>query len=280
MKRFVCFLAGISIVIIFYSIGILNKAPLSQALKDGFGPSLAVAKTEGASVYDMDIKPLSTEECARCHFSVFRAIKQEGGKHKIECVRCHREYHVFSPRKQNYDQIMPNCAWCHKSATGGAFHGEDKALAPCLVCHADPHQPLAIPSEEIEEVCGPCHAPVVKEVADFPSKHQTDVACGDCHTGEHGFIPECSICHESHSPAVEMASKDCMVCHPVHKPLEIAYAKTTDSVICAGCHDDVYDMLQKKVTKHTAVGCADCHPSHGEALWATASCGHESYKLW
>jgi predicted CXXCH cytochrome family protein len=66
-----------------------------------------------------------------------------------------------------------------------------------------------------------------------------------------------------------MASKDCMVCHPVHKPLEIAYAKTTDSVICAGCHDDVYDMLQKKVTKHTAVGCADCHPSHGEALPCT-----------
>jgi predicted CXXCH cytochrome family protein len=90
------------------------------------------------------------------------------------------------------------------------------------------------------------------------------VACGDCHTGEHGFIPECTMCHESHSPDVEMATKDCMVCHPVHKPLEIAYVKTTESKICSGCHGDVYDALQNKVTKHTPVTCADCHPSHGE----------------
>jgi predicted CXXCH cytochrome family protein len=61
-----------------------------------------------------------------------------------------------------------------------------------------------------------------------------------------------------------MTTKDCMTCHPVHKPTQIIYDKTTDSKICAGCHEEAYDLLQKKVTKHTPLTCADCHPSHGE----------------
>ena len=96
-------------------------------------PKAALAETP----YDMEIKPLTTAECAQCHFSVFEAIKAEGGKHQIDCVRCHTEYHVYSPRKQNFDQIMPKCSACHLSASGGAFHGEAKDLTPCLNCHAD-----------------------------------------------------------------------------------------------------------------------------------------------
>lgn len=232
----------------------------------GPAPPAAVAEeaAKAISPYQMDIKPLSTIECGRCHFPVFEAIKQHGGKHQFDCVRCHHEYHVYNPRKKNYDQIMPQCAWCHKSATGGAFHGDNKTLTPCLSCHMDPHQPLGIPMGHIENTCGLCHMPEAKEIESFPSKHESDVACADCHADKHGFIPECSMCHESHSPDVELDSRACMACHPVHKPLEIAYPKTTDSQVCAGCHEDVYGMLQKKVTKHTAVTCADCHPKHGE----------------
>ncbi len=226
--------------------------------------SVAAKEAQPTSVYEMDIKPLTTAECGQCHFSVFQAIKQEGGKHQIDCVLCHREYHAYNPRKNNYDAIMPDCAWCHKSATGGAFHGETPELTPCLACHADPHKPLWIPMGKIEAACGQCHAAQEKELKDFPSKHTDAVTCAECHAEKHGTIPECSVCHESHSPAVKMTSKDCMGCHPVHKPREMVYAKTTDSMICAGCHGDVSDMLQKKVTKHTAVTCADCHPSHGE----------------
>jgi predicted CXXCH cytochrome family protein len=90
------------------------------------------------------------------------------------------------------------------------------------------------------------------------------VACTDCHAEKHGYIPDCTACHESHSPEVQMASADCMTCHPVHKPSQIVYAKETASAICSGCHGDVNDMLQANVTKHTAVLCADCHPAHKE----------------
>ncbi len=255
MKRsgWICSVGGLCLAVVF--VGSAWMGSLSAAAK---------APTAGGSPYEMDIQPLTTAECGRCHFSIFQTIKHEGGKHQIDCVLCHREYHVYSPRKNNYDDIMPDCAWCHQSATGGPFHGDHKALTPCLTCHQDPHRPLVIPMDQISGVCGPCHAPVAKEIADFPSAHQSDVACGDCHADEHGYIPECSMCHESHSPAVAMTSKDCMVCHPVHRPLEIAYAETTESKICAGCHGDAYDALRRKVTKHTPVTCADCHPSHGE----------------
>ena len=225
----------------------------------------AAEKPAGPALYEkMKVKPLTTAECAQCHFSIFETIKAEGAKHQIDCVRCHREYHVYNPRKQNYDEIMPKCESCHLSASGGPFHGEHKNLIPCLACHADPHKPLVIPMGQVEASCSLCHSKEGNEIKDYPSGHTTEVACADCHAERHGFIPECSACHESHSPEVELATADCMACHPVHKPTRISYGEETVSTICAGCHEVAYDLLQKKETKHTSVGCAECHPVHKE----------------
>jgi len=272
MKKFKWIAGALGMVVIVMFLGaVASDRPVAlkatSALQDMAGPTSAEAKEEGAptvSAYEMDIKPLTTVECGQCHYSVFEAIKKAGGRHQIDCVRCHREYHVYNPRKQNYDQIMPNCAWCHVSATGGDFHGEHQNLTPCLSCHADPHTPLMIPMGEITASCALCHSQVGNELQKYPSKHTTDVACADCHADKHGYIPECDACHESHSPNVGLGTKECMTCHPVHKPTQMIYDKATDSKICAGCHEEAYDLLQKKVTKHTAVTCADCHPSHAE----------------
>jgi len=215
------------------------------------------------SPYEVVIKPLSTAECGQCHLSVFQAIKTDGGRHQIDCVQCHTEYHVYNPRKKNYDEIMPKCALCHLSASEGPFHGESKVLTPCLDCHADPHKPLKIPMPA-EAACPQCHTKEDNEIKNYPSKHATDVACTNCHAEKHGYIPECSACHESHSPEIQLATQDCMSCHPGHKPTQIVYAKETPSAICAGCHGEVNDLLQRNVTKHTAALCADCHPAHKE----------------
>jgi predicted CXXCH cytochrome family protein len=212
--------------------------------------------------YDVDVKALTTVECGQCHISIFNTIKKQGTKHQIDCVRCHTQYHVYNPRKQNYAQIMPKCASCHVSASGGPFHGKNEKLTQCLTCHADPHKPMVIPMSVIEPVCSLCHAAQGNEVKKYPSKHASDVSCADCHAEKHGYIPECSACHESHSPDVEMAPADCMVCHPVHKPTQIIYDKETSSSICAGCHGNAYKLLQKKETKHTALKCAECHMVH------------------
>ena len=231
------------------------------------GPRAAeAAESDEASLYQMDVKPLTAVECARCHYSVFETIKNRGGKHQIECVRCHREYHVYNPRKHNFDEIMPKCGWCHSGADGGPFHGSDPSVTACLHCHGDPHKPrsISVAMPEIATVCARCHEKEGGEIAEHLSKHTTEVTCADCHADKHGYIPVCSECHESHSPDVELATEDCMACHPVHHPLQITYGETTESTICAGCHKEVDHLLQKKVTKHTAVPCVDCHPAHKE----------------
>lgn len=215
-----------------------------------------------ASPYDIELKPLTTAECGQCHFSIFQTIKKEGSKHQINCVRCHTQYHVYNPRKQNYDQIMPKCASCHVSTSGGPFHGENKELTPCLTCHADPHKPMAISMSDVEASCALCHTKEEHEIKNYPSKHTSDVTCADCHAEKHGYIPECSACHDSHSPKVELATADCMACHPVHKPARITYDKETISLVCAGCHGEAYKLLQGKQTEHTMVKCAACHPAH------------------
>jgi hypothetical protein len=53
-------------------------------------------------------------------------------------------------------------------------------------------------------------------------------------------------------------------CHPVHTPLQISYPVTQVKEVCAGCHDQAYQLLQKHQTKHSALSCAKCHPAHGQ----------------
>jgi predicted CXXCH cytochrome family protein len=226
--------------------------------------------------YDAEVQPLTTAECGRCHFSYYQAIRTEGGKHQIDCVQCHTIYHAYSPRKQNYDQIMPKCEQCHVSAGGGPFHGPDPKLVPCLNCHTNPHTPLNIPMGDIEVACNNCHGTQAHEVEKFPSLH-SEVGCSECHHDKHGLIPTCDECHENHSPAVPLDSQACMSCHPVHKPTQIMFDKNTDSQICAGCHEEVYNMLQQKVTKHTAVTCADCHPTPHGTIPACSRCHGEPH---
>ena len=236
-----------------------------------------VPEIEKASPYDIEVKPLTTAECAQCHFSIFQTIKKEGAGHQINCVRCHTQYHVYNPRKQNYDQIMPKCASCHLSATGGPFHGENEELTPCLTCHADPHKPLVIPMSAIETSCAPCHTKEGNEINKYPSKHTSDVTCADCHAEKHGYIPECSACHDSHSPKVELATADCMVCHPVHKPTQITYGQETISLVCAGCHGEALNLLQKKETRHTTVKCVSCHPATHKNILSCTKCHGEPH---
>ena len=59
------------------------------------------AEVKTSSLYSGEITPMSPNECGRCHSSIYNLIKNEGGKHQIECVKCHTKYHAYSPVKQN-----------------------------------------------------------------------------------------------------------------------------------------------------------------------------------
>lgn len=206
--------------------------------------------------YEVDIPPMSLEQCGQCHPTYFQSLREEGGRHQFDCRECHEVFHAYNPQKQNWDEIMPNCADCH-----GQPHGE--VHVQCLDCHTDPHKPLNVPyaeSSPVTKACADCHSSPAEQVAQFPSQH-TEVGCVGCHHDQHGYVPSCFECHGPHYEGQTLDA--CAECHPVHKPLEIALTPTTGARTCQACHDAVYDEWAGTPSKHGQVNCSLCHTEHG-----------------
>ena len=223
--------------------------------------------------YSATVQPLTLEECARCHTSHYGWLRDNGARHQgVACTDCHEVFHAYNPLRNNYAEIMPKCSSCHD-----APHGSAEAVMQCLECHANPHKPLvSIPDPAgLEGRCQLCHDQVAASLKAEVSKH-TEQECSSCHSQKHGRIPQCAECHDNHSPMASLETPDCLACHPVHTPLQISYPLTQGTEVCAGCHDDAYGLLQARVTKHSALTCAKCHPAHGQ-LPACQECHGEPH---
>lgn len=206
--------------------------------------------------YSLDLKPLSTPECGRCHFSVFTDIKDEGGKHQLDCTYCHEEFHTYKPGK-DWAEVVPACNTCH-----GAAHGEN--YMECLTCHDNAHAPVAsmIGLSQLEPDCAKCHEPQGQELAQNPSAH-TELSCSSCHHSQHGNIPDCVECHAEPHVAFEENS-GCVGCHPVHSPTNIEYGEEVANNVCAGCHQSVNTKLASSPKMHSTLSCVYCHEqNHG-----------------
>jgi predicted CXXCH cytochrome family protein len=261
-KRTVVLLTG-SLLLLFaiFACASQQMAPVAQPAASAAPKQEIVAQKaepapppKPASPYAVEVSPLTPADCARCHSSVFNQIKNEGGKHKIDCVQCHTKFHAYNPVKQNWQEIMPKCQTCH-----GLIHGDK--FAACSACHSNPHAPktqMAM-TAEFGKACGDCHAKVGQELQKNPSKH-TKVQCVQCHHNKHGYIPSCMECHKPHS--AEQTVKDCLACHPVHNPLKIAYPDTVKNDVCGGCHAAAFSKIRATTSKHGQVACAKCHSRH------------------
>ncbi len=220
----------------------------------------AAAETVEGSIYTIAVQPLTLEDCARCHTTHYNWLRDNGARHQtVACTECHEVFHAYNPLRNNYGAIMPKCSSCHD-----APHGSAEPVMQCLECHANPHKPLvSIPDPgSLEGRCKLCHTEVAASLMAEVSMH-TEQECSSCHSEKHGRIPQCAECHENHSPMAQLATPDCLACHPVHTPLRISYPITQSKEVCAGCHDEAYQLLQARVTKHSALTCAECHASHG-----------------
>jgi len=211
-----------------------------QATPVAPSPNSSMAKPvtlDGPAAYQQAVTQLTTIQCAQCHETVFNDIKANGGKHQINCRECHETFHTYRPGKK-WQDVVPRCATCHGAAHGPSF-------LDCLVCHTDPHAPIAslVNLDELEKGCAPCHTAQKAELTKFPSAH-TELSCSECHHTKHGYKPDCRECHdEPHTPYVDNAT--CLGCHPVHSPTKINYPATTPNVVCAGCHEVVAQHLVK-----------------------------------
>ncbi len=229
------------------------------------GKEKVAASTSQSKLYQMDLKPLAPQECGRCHNYQFKWLKDKGGRHQMDCVTCHEQFHAYNPKKDNWDEIMPKCQGCHDLA-----HGKD--FPACMECHQQPHAPKVIPFAKLEKavegqegviVCGVCHKTEGTEFAKFSSMHNSGPNCQGCHAEVHGTIPSCLDCHEPHVEKQEY--KDCLVCHSPHSASNIKqYPEDVPNTACSACHDTVYNNLQANVTRHSELQCATCHAAHGE----------------
>lgn len=204
-------------------------------------------------IYGTNPTPLTPVQCGQCHPAIYKKIKENGKKHRFACQDCHEQLHAYNPIRNNWAEIIPQCAKCHDLPHGKDFPG-------CLECHSDPHTPLMIKSASIGNVCGTCHVKPNEELTKYPSSH-TEQGCATCHTS-HGLIPSCLDCHTPHVP--EQALAACKACHPVHKPLEIVYDDSVASApTCGSCHERVFKEWSGTASKHGGVSCAACHNKHG-----------------
>ena len=227
----------------------------------------SVPQEDMSSPYTREVAPLGTADCGRCHTEIYHMIRANGGKHKIDCRKCHVQFHVFQPGRGSYEAVLPKCETCH-----GAVHG-DKLLR-CLGCHSQAHAPLDIPAERsLEQGCPICHVEAEKEIRTFVTQH-SELYCFSCHHTRHRNVPECKECHQPHSE--EMTQSDCLTCHPPHKALEVVYPEDIPKEACAGCHRRAYEVLEQSGSKHTALSCARCHPKH-RAIMRCVECHPEPH---
>lgn len=233
--------------------------PTTTSLVTSTAEARTVVKSAPEAVtnpYEGQVIPLTTLDCARCHTPVFETIRDDGGKHQLECQFCHETFHTYRPGKVWAEEV-PDCTNCH-----GEIHGP--AFLECLSCHGDPHAPIAglTNMTALENDCANCHTAQKTEVTTFPSAHGR-ISCSDCHHTQHGYIPNCVECHEEpHTPFIDNPS--CMGCHPVHSPTQISYDDDTLNSSCNGCHEVISDRLVNTPKKHSTLQCAYCHPqTHG-----------------
>jgi hypothetical protein len=226
---------------------ILVFAGISFAAQGKKAATVSIAPTP--EQYAVQPQPLTAIQCAQCHSAPFQGLKDNGGRHRFACQSCHDVFHAYSPRKGNYDAIMPKCASCHETPHGAK-------ITDCVTCHSNPHTPKKITAtQQLANFCFDCHGPVRDQLVKFPSKH-TKVACTKCHTS-HGFKPSCFICHKPHFEGQTVPQ--CLQCHPVHQPRQIEFATTTPSNTCSVCHSSVVTKLSKGTSKHKSVVCVTCH---------------------
>ncbi len=225
--------------------------------------SSQVSEKTISAEYTSSQSDISPRECGKCHTTIFNLIKTKGGKHRINCRRCHEKFHTYNPAKDNYEESLPKCSQCHTKPHG------DK-LIECTACHQQVHTPLEIPaSDRLSIGCDVCHASIDKEIKMFITQH-SNYYCSICHHTQHGYKPECMECHMPH--AQNMSQTDCLTCHRPHQAQQVTYPRETPNQTCALCHKMAYDILTESNTKHAVFRCTKCHPDKHRTIKQCQEC--------
>ncbi len=223
---------------------------------------LALAMVTSAGAVDM--AALSNADCVKCHIDAVKDVEAHGGAHAyMGCQDCHFEH---PPMGEN---VIPACALCHAPDESDHY-----TLDNCIACHY-PHHPLDIDFSsqgDVKPACLSCHPAQGTEMEAHPSMH-AEMDCNACHMGHglgEGQYLNCLDCHSGHS--AEMVVADCTKCHKPHSPVEVTYADSLESAMCASCHGSVAAELEASSKMHSELSCAYCHMGEHMQITACADC--------
>ena len=226
------------------------------------GKTAEITILPAPEMYSGEPQPLTPSNCGVCHPAGYRAVKDNGGRHRFDCRKCHDIAASHNLGKAKGASRKPDCATCHDFPHG-------RKATRCAECHVNAHTPKQLAKEApINKFCFECHGPIRDKLAAFTSKH-SKIDCMACHTS-HGYKPSCFTCHEPHQPGQPVAI--CLACHPAHMPRQVQYGKDLPSDACASCHAAVFAAWKKSPGKHKAVACVTCHKNRHRTLPACADC--------
>ena len=140
--------------------------------------------------------------CASCHQEQIDELAANPSAHtEQDCNACHSQHGLESGQYQN-------CLDCHEG------HTPEMTLANCLECHK-PHSPTNVTFGDAvaAELCAGCHEDVATSLTALTTMH-SEMACVECHGGEHTNITACVDCHEQpHDEYMHTQFPECITCH-------------------------------------------------------------------
>jgi hypothetical protein len=228
----------------------------------------------------------TADDCRRCHGDVHGGQFDRTLRRARACTDCHAKSH-FVPtafdRRAHAKTRFPldgahdavGCHRCHEPASDGVrrFVGTPTT---CAACHHDPHAgrfdrsglPAAVDGRT---GCTRCHD--VRSFADAARTFEHGTWTGWPLEGAHREAA-CAACHGASTTGSGLgavAGRRCADCHAEPHAGQFADAATA-TTDCARCHDPAAWRIERfdhATTRfplddvHGRVGCARCHPGHG-----------------
>jgi predicted CXXCH cytochrome family protein len=215
------------------------------------------------------------------------------------CLQCHANKAGSTGHDQIHAGANRNCLECHDPHLANNEHGllktasgESKKENLCLSCH---DTGVTVPAggsrhAALDLGCDTCHVTHKSGDKSNPefANHLTKTApalCLDCHDASDAQIvkahqgqpfakADCLGCHDPHqSTRPKLMQKVlhppfgenmCEVCHEPAKNGKVVLTSKTVKEICAGCHSDKSERIEKAKFQHPGAqgDCTDCHNPH------------------
>ncbi len=284
--------------------GLIGAADPSAAQKDRKASPQAAASAASYAGEEICLTCHEGQAYARTAHAVKSSARTPAAQHGCESCHGPGKDHaeaagdtskIVNPAKLKPTEASETCTTCHNRSTHALWDGSqhDQRNVGCTTCHSvhGSKGDRQLKTEHQEELCGRCHAQIVKRQHRFNHMpiREGKMQCSSCHN-VHGsqnvrllktgttVSASCASCHADkrgpylweHAPVAD----NCTICHDPHGSNNDRMLVAKSPYICQRCHvtsrhpPTIYDgyLLRNSQSANKMFGksCASCHQQvHG-----------------